>query len=377
MNRSRAPHPPAVLRPTPRALISQRLEQRPADPPSTLFVHGGRQPTRAELMVFEAGRPLLRDLPAEAELAALRAAGTPLWLRIQGVGDRPLLDQILDRFAVPSLLRPPLLEMPQRPRVDCLGSVVLVVLHRFRSPHEPTRLVSDQVGFLLLPGLLVTIEEAGTLPAFPALTDWLLAMAGPVEDRDLDDILHHLIDDLLDDLFPILEHMSNRLDDLEEATLRRPRPGQLTRAFQYRSNVRRIRRQIWPLRHQIRLMLRQNQTILGPEAIGGFQDMAELVEMLYESSEALRSHLDAITESYAASVGNRMNPVMKTLTILTSIFAPLTFIAGIYGMNFEFMPELKWTWGYFYILLLMALVAVIQGYWLWRRGWFQDWTAHR
>lgn len=366
-----------MLRPTPRALISQRLEQRPADPPSSLFVHGGRQPTRAELVVFEAGRPLLRDLPAEAELAALRAAGTPLWLRIQGVGDRPLLDQILDRFAVPSLLRPPLLEMPQRPRVDCLGSVVLVVLHRFRSPHEPTRLVSDQVGFLLLPGLLVTIEEAGTFPAFPALTDWLLAMAGPVEDRDLDDILHHLIDDLLDDLFPILEHMSNRLDDLEEATLRRPRPGQLTLAFQFRSNVRRIRRQIWPLRHQIRLMLRQNQTILGPEAIGGFQDMAELVELLYESSEALRSHLDAITESYAASVGNRMNQVMKTLTILTSIFAPLTFIAGIYGMNFEFMPELKWTWGYLYVVLLMALVAMIQSYWLWRRGWFQDWTAQR
>ena len=141
--------------------------------------------------------------------------------------------------------------------------------------------------------------------------------------------------------------------------------------------MRRIRRQIWPLRHQIRLMLRQNQTILGPEAIGGFQDMAELVELLYESSEALRSHLDAITESYAASVGNRMNQVMKTLTILTSIFAPLTFIAGIYGMNFEFMPELKWVWGYLYVVVLMALVALIQSYWLWRRGWFQDWTAQR
>ncbi len=366
-----------MLRPTPRALASQRLEQRPADAPPGLFVHGGRQPTHAELIVFQTGPPECRELPAEAELAALRAAGKPLWLRIQGMGDRPLIDQILDRFAVPALLRPPLLEIPQRPRVECLGEVVLVVLHRFRSPHDPTRLVSDQVGLLLLPGLLVTIEESGALPAFPALTDWLLTMAGPVEDRDLDDILHHLIDDLLDDLFPILEHISNRLDDLEEATLRRPRPVQLQLAFQYRSNVRRIRRQIWPLRHQIRLMLRQNQTILGPEAIGGFRDMAELVEMLYESSESLRGHLDAITEAYAASIGNRMNQVMKTLTILTSIFAPLTFIAGIYGMNFEFMPELTWRLGYLYVVVLMTVVALIQSYWLWRRGWFQDWTAQR
>jgi magnesium transporter len=105
--------------------------------------------------------------------------------------------------------------------------------------------------------------------------------------------------------------------------------------------------------------------------------MAELVELLYESTEALRGHLDAITEAYAASIGNRMNQVMKTLTILTSIFAPLTFIAGIYGMNFEFMPELKWRYGYFYVLLLMALVGLIQSYWLQRRGWFQDWTAQR
>ena len=148
-----------MLRPAPRALISQRLEQRPADPPSGLFVHGGRQPTRAELIVFEAGRPVCRELPEPSELAALRAAATPLWLRIQGVGDRPQLDRILDHCAVPELLRPPLLEMPQRPRVECLGEVVLVVLHRFRSPHDPTRLVSDQVGFLLLPGLLVTVEE--------------------------------------------------------------------------------------------------------------------------------------------------------------------------------------------------------------------------
>ncbi|MFM9101976.1 MAG: CorA family divalent cation transporter, partial [Cyanobium sp.] len=83
------------------------------------------------------------------------------------------------------------------------------------------------------------------------------------------------------------------------------------------------------------------------------------------------------TQAYAASVGNRMNQVMKTLTILTSIFAPLTFIGGIYGMNFEVMPELKWRLGYAYALTLMALIAAIQAWWLWRRGWFEDWTTPR
>jgi magnesium transporter len=366
-----------VLRPTPRALSSQRLEQRPADPPGGLFVHGGQRPTRADLIVFETAKPSRIDLPGLDQLSQLRDGDTPLWLRIQGLGEPRMIEAIFDRLAVPTLLRPPVLEVPQRPRVECLGSAVLVVLHRFTTPHDPMRLVSDQVGFLLLPGLLITVEEAGGAQPFPALTEWLLSMAAAVEDRDLDDILHHLIDDILDDLFPILEHMANRLDDLEEAALQRPQPRQMQRVVHHRGNLRCIRHQIWPLRHQIRMMLRHRQSLLGPEAVGGFQDMAELVELLFESTEQQRTHLDAIAEAYATSVSNRMNQVMKTLTIITSIFAPLTLIAGIYGMNFEVMPELKWHLGYLFALLLMLAVALLQSYLLWRRGWFQDWTAQR
>jgi len=125
------------------------------------------------------------------------------------------------------------------------------------------------------------------------------------------------------------------------------------------------------------VLLRQRQQLLGPEALGGFREMAELVELLFEHIELLRGQCDAITQAYAAGVGNRMNQVMKTLTILTSIFAPLTFVAGIYGMNFEHMPELKWRFGYEYSLVLMALIAIVQVVWLWRRGWFEDWTMPR
>ena len=258
-----------------------------------------------------------------------------------------------------------------------LGDVLLVVLHRLGFARDPSHLISDQVGLLLMPRLLITVEEGVGGDAFPDLTRWLLSRQGAVEDRDLDDILHFLVDDLLDDLFPMLERMSQRLDELEESALRRPKPSQLAKAFQFRSNLRVMRSQIWPLRHQIRVLLRQNQGLLGPEALAGFQEMAELVELLFQNGELLRNQCDAITQAYAASVSNRMNQVMKTLTIITSIFAPLTLIAGIYGMNFERMPELTWRYGYLYALVLMLLVALLQGTLLWRRGWFQDWTAPR
>jgi magnesium transporter len=366
-----------MLRLTPGALTSQRLEERPANLPTHLYVHGGLRPTQLSAVVFHPTGPLAHAPVCGEDLRRWRHQGLPLWLRVHGLRHRRGIEQVLADLEVPEVLYPPLLETPQRPRVDCFAEAVLVVLHRLNFAQDPAHLISDQVGLLLLPDLLVTIEESSSGDPFPELTDWVVSQAGALEHRDLDDLLHFLIDDLIDACFPMLERIANRLDDLEEAVLRSPRPKLLSRTSQFRSGVRTIRAQIWPLRHQLRALLRQRQQLLGPEALGGFQEMADLVDMLFAQCELLRSQCDAITQSYAASVGNRMNQVMKTLTILTSIFAPLTFIAGIYGMNFDHMPELHWRYGYLGVLLLMGAIAAGQAVWLWRRGWFEDWTAPR
>ncbi|MEO1004193.1 MAG: magnesium/cobalt transporter CorA [Cyanobacteria bacterium J06638_7] len=366
-----------MLRPTPGALTSRRLEERPANLPTGLYVHGGRQPCRLSALVFAPEGAELLSLDTAGDRRRLRSLGLPVWLRVVGLSQPDQIAAQLQELGIDPQLLPPLLEVPQRPRVDSLDHALLVVLHRLGTAHDPSHLISSQVGLLLLPDLLVSFEEASPGESFPEITTWLRSLAGGVDQRALDDILHYLIDEVLDGLFPILEQIANRLDDLEEAALRDPKPRLLNRAFQHRSNVRRIRHQIWPLRHQIRKLLRQRQQLLGPGALAGFSDMAEQVELLFENCELLRHQCDGISQAYAASVSNRMNQVMKTLTILTSIFAPLTVIGGIYGMNFEHMPELHWRYGYAYALLLMALVAGLQVWLLKRRGWFQDWTALR
>ncbi len=366
-----------MLRPTPGALSSRLLEERPAGLPGQLFVHGGRGPTLFSAVLFEPAGPRLMQLETPEQLECLYRQQRPVWLRVIGLGDGPLIRRMLERLQVSELLFAPILDVPQRPRVDLLDEALLVVLHRLSFARSPLHLLSSQVGFLLLPQWLVTFEEAPTAEAFPQLTHWLQSQDAAGDASDLDDILHYLVDEVLDGLFPMLEQISNRLDDLEEAVLRDPRPALLNKTFIHRSNLRTIRSQVWPLRHQIRVLLRQRQKLLGPEALSGFQDMAETVELLFDSTELLRHQCDAITQTYGASVGNRMNQVMKTLTILTSIFAPLTFIAGIYGMNFENMPELKWHYGYALILVAMLMVAAVQAWWLWRRGWFEDWTTPR
>lgn len=365
-----------MLRLTPGALSSQRLEQRPGGFPKELFLHGGLGPTQIDALHFDGDKVAHHPQVTPKGLADLRQ-NFSLWVRIRGLGNKELIQGVLHALQVPSVLRAPLVEVPQRPQVDCLDTAVLVVIHRLGFAATPGHLISDQVGLLLLPGLLVSVEETTKEQAFAELTQWILSGQSVVSDSDLDDILHFIIDDILDDIFPILENISHHIDDLEEAVLRRPKPKLLTHTFRYRGNLRTIRSQIWPLRHQIQILLREHQTLLGKEALGGFQEMGELVQLLYENCEMLRNQCDAITQAYSVGISNRMNQVMKTLTILTSIFAPLTFIAGIYGMNFENMPELKSRLGYFVVLFVMLFIAMLQSYWLWKRGWFQDWTAQR
>lgn len=118
--------------------------------------------------------------------------------------------------------------------------------------------------------------------------------------------------------------------------------------------------------------MRQSQRLLGPIAPDGLHDMAEHVNTLLEIGDSIQLQLNSINDAYMASTSNVMNQIIKTLTIVSTIFAPLTFIAGIYGMEFSNMPEFNWKYGYLYCLFLMTLIAILQAYFLWKRGWFQD-----
>lgn len=365
------------LRATPGSLASRRLEERPGGMTSALFVCGGRADTNLSVVILGPETTELRKNCTTDDLRQLLADDLPFWLRITGMAQPHHIREVLEICGIPAVFTPLVLDTPQATRVDSHNDVVAVVLHRLRFAHDPLQLVSDQVGMLLTQRRLISIEEAPTAEPFASLTQWLLERSPAPGAEDLDDLLHYMVDNLLDGIFPMLEQMANRLDDLEEAALRDPRPRILSRAYQLRNNLRRIRQQLWPLRHQILLFLRQNQPIMGPEGLMGFREMAQNVEQIFESCEILRHQCDAVTEAHMASTSNRMNQIMKTLTIVSTIFAPLTFIAGIYGMNFDNMPELHWHSGYMATLVLMGAIATIQTSWLWRRGWFEDWTTPR
>ncbi len=166
---------------------------------------------------------------------------------------------------VPSDFHRPLLERPQRTRVDSLGDGLVVLLHRMSFAPGSLTVVSEQLGLLLFDRLLLSVEEVPSSEPFPVLSHWLVGHGVPGV-ADLDDVLHDVIDELLDGIDPLLEQFANRLDDLEERALQEPTPGVINRAYEVRANLRLIRRQIWTLRTEIQTMLRQNHRMLGEQA---------------------------------------------------------------------------------------------------------------
>ena len=364
------------------AVKPRRLSERPGDLPAPLFVHGGLAPTGLSALRFEAeGVSTHLELTLE-QLQDLLQQGEPLWVRIKGLGSPGLLADVMSTLQVPGDLQPVLVETPQRTRVDAIGDVLQVVTHRL-SMGASGRVISEQVGVVLMPNLVLTVEEVPRRVAFPEFTEWLVKLPESPDRALLDDIFFFLLDEVLDEVLPLLEDLAEELDQLEEASLRRPTPRLLRQAYDIRSDLRRVRTVVWPLRSQLIVLIRQGKRLLDREAVRGFREVSTHVDVVFETAEVLRHQCDGVTASYMASISNRMNQVMKVLTVISSIFVPLTFIAGVYGMNFDpevspwNMPELEWPYGYVLCMVVMGLISLTQVLWFRRQGWFQDWTGMR
>ena len=364
------------------AVKPRRLSERPDDLPGPLFVHGGLAPTGLSALLFRPdGVSTHLDLTLE-QLQDLLQQGEPLWVRIKGLGSPGLLAQVMSMLRVPDDLQPVLVETPQRTRVDAVGDVLQVVTHRL-SMGASGRVISEQVGVVLMPNLVLTVEEVPRRMAFPEFTEWLVKLPDSPDRALLDDIFFFLLDEVLDEVLPLLEDLAEELDQLEEASLRRPTPRLLRQAYDIRSDLRRVRTVVWPLRSQLIVLVRQGKRLLDREAVRGFREVSTHVDVVFETAEVLLHQCDGVTASYMASISNRMNQVMKVLTVISSIFVPLTFIAGVYGMNFDpevspwNMPELEWHYGYVLCMVAMGLISLTQVLWFRRQGWFQDWTGMR
>lgn len=254
----------------------------------------------------------------------------------------------------------------QRPKLDEYWEYCFLVLHWTRLEHK-TKLVVNELNLFLGPNFIVTYSQ--TIPGF--INDiWnhyrqdekLLA-------QGVDLVFHAVADALIDGFFPVFEHLEEELERLEELVFIRPSRALLSRLFVLRRQLLKLKRILAPEREVLASVLREDFPYIRENRRAYFMDVYDHVLRLLDLAESYRDLADTALEAYMSVTSNRLNEVIKILTIITTIMMPLSVIAGIYGMNFRYMPELEWRYGYFFVLGIMALVAGGMMYYFRKKNW--------
>jgi magnesium transporter len=288
------------------------------------------------------------------------------WIDVVGLGDGRVLHWIRDVLEVHPLAVADLANTPQRPKFEDYGDRDLIVSQYVRVSDEDG-IEIDQVGLVVGPGWVVSVVER-PCDVFEPLRERIRS-AGPIRRLGADYLAYALLDAVIDACFPVLETLGELLDDLEEEIVNRPERATLGRLHAIRRTLLALHRSMWRQRDALGQMIRSEGSPFGESVRLYLRDAHDHCLQVLDTVDTYREMTVGLMDVYLSSVSNRLNEVMKTLTVMATIFIPLTFLVGVYGMNFRNMPELHWRWGYPALWVVMLLVSGGLLLWFRRRGW--------
>ncbi|TWT61873.1 magnesium/cobalt transporter CorA [Rubinisphaera italica] len=293
-----------------------------------------------------------------------------VWIDVQGLGTAAEIRRIAEMAQIPDLMLEDMVNVPQRSHASAHENRLLVVTRMVR-PFDRAGLFVEQVSIYRYKNIVVTFQEAEG-DVFSPIRDRLKLGRGPLRNGTSDFLVYTLLDTIIDAYFPLLEHLADRLQLLEHYALTRPTSALLRYLVESRNEIVRLHRAIKPQKEVLQTLIRNKQNLLGANVLVHLEDTYDHALQASDVSETLREMSVNLLNLYMSSMANHTNDKMKVLTIMASIFIPLTFIAGIYGMNFEYMPELHAKWGYPAVWLLMSATAFSLLYYFYRKGWLGE-----
>lgn len=310
------------------------------------------------------GTEELRGIGIE-DVKALRARHPLVWVNVDGLGDAQVVRALGELFGLHPLALEDVLNTHQRAKVEEYPGQIFVVARMLQLGEG---LLSDQLSLFFGAGWVVTFQEqAGD--NFDPLRARLRAREPELCGRASDYFAYALIDAVVDGYFPVLEHLGERVEELEEEALHHPVPSTLHGIHELKGELLHVRRAVWPMREAVHGLVRQEHKAISADTRLHLNDCYDHTVQVMDLAENYRDIASSLVEIYLSSISNRLNEVMKVLTIITTIFIPLSFIAGVYGMNFDGMPELHSRWGYPLTLAAMGLVALALVFFFRRKGW--------
>ncbi|MFD2571973.1 magnesium/cobalt transporter CorA [Spirosoma soli] len=293
------------------------------------------------------------------------------WLDVDGIHEPKVVAALGQQYHLHPLLLEDVMNTEQKPKIDLYDdTVVFVTLKNLHHSAHRQEIESEHVSLVLGKNYLISFQEERTKDIFDPVIERIRASSGKTRRNGADYLLYALMDLMVDNYLLITERIGEKMDELEDVIVQEKANQQtLATLYTLKRELAFIRRTVLPLRDIIGVLIRGESDLIQPATMPFLRDLADHVNQAVETLDAYREVISGLMEVYYSIVNNRMNSVMKTLTIVSAIFIPLTFIAGIYGMNFENMPELRTQSGYFWILGIMLIIAVGEIIYFKRRGW--------
>ena len=334
--------------------------------PGTLAIPAGSPPPQIHLFHYGPEQVVERSIEDCTALEQFVQTDTTTWIDVRGMGNETALRRIGELFGIHPLALEDAVNFPQPAKTELYDEHQLIIA---RTPMaQDGRLTAPQVCLFLGHRYLITFQDR-YYGFFDPVRERIRSGVGPIRSAGPDYLAYALIDVLVDHYYPVVEGLSEELDDLEDVVLVDAQPEDLARMHGVRRSVATLRRIGGPQRETIGNVCRSASPFMREEARTYFRDTHDHISQIMGRVDFCREVVVGLMDMYLSNVSLRQNEIMKVLTLMASIFIPLTFIAGIYGMNFENMPELRSQFGYFSVLVAMVVLAVSLVWYFRRQGW--------
>lgn len=349
--------------------MSQR--KKPGAAPGTVEHIGERHMDEIKITVHDYDDAHLQEIPIDKIQKVQPYLDDPskTWIKVRGLHDIEQLKSIWNFFELHPLIQEDIVHTAQRPKVESYENCLFFVLRMLTYSEEEQRLRAEQISVVLGKNYVMSFQETDT-DYFKPVLDRLSVEGSRIRSNKTDYLTYALIDTVVDHYYGIIEHLAEEIERLEDELLNDPEDHILREIHKIRREIIYFRKSVWPLRDAINTAIRDESKFIDDNTKIYLRDVYDHMIQVIDNIENYRDMVLGLHDMYMSHVSNKMNEVMKVLTIIATIFIPLTFIAGIYGMNFSNMPELSWSWGYPVSLGVMGIIAVIMILYFKRKGWF-------
>ncbi len=351
--------------------LTRRIQKKVAVSPGTVQYVGVQRIEKIRITVidFDSKQFEEKELGSVEECFPYRDTAHVSWINIDGLHDTESLEKLGQHFGLHPLVLEDIVGTHQRPKIEDHVDYLFITLKELEYPEGQKEVTADQVSIIVGPNYVLSFQErAGDV--WDPVRERIRKVAGRIRTSGADYLAYALVDALVDNYFVVLEKLGDQIETLAEEIAARPSPEVLQRIHEVKREMIFLRKLVWPTREVAGALERAESGLIQKTTVVYLRDLYDHSVQLIEAMESYRDLVSGMQDLYLSSVSNKLNAVMKILTVFATIFAPLTFLAGIYGMNFKFFPEIEWKYGYamFWAIALglsLTMIAVFR-----KKGWF-------